>query len=72
MLIIAQIVISVVLIALVLIQERSSGLSGLFGGGGAGTPYQTRRGLEKGMYWATIIAATLFAGLALLNLVLTT
>ena len=41
-LIIGQIVISLVLIFLVLIQERSAGLSILFGGAG-GTPYQTRR-----------------------------
>lgn len=69
MLLIGQIVISIVLIALILIQERSSGLSGVFGGQGA-TPYQTRRGLEKAIYWGTIVAAAIFALLAILNLVL--
>ena len=68
MLIIAQIVISLILIGLILIQERSSGLSGVFGGQGA-TPYQTRRGLEKFIYWGTIGAAIIFAILAILNLV---
>lgn len=69
MITIAEIVVSVILIALILIQERSSGLSGVFGGGGE-TPYQTRRGLEKGIFIATIIAAIVFAGLAIIKLVL--
>lgn len=67
MLTIAQIIVSIILIGLVIVQERSSGLSGVFGGGG-GTPYQTRRGLEKGIFWATIIAAFLFAALAIYHL----
>jgi len=70
MLAIAQIVISLVLIVLILIQERSSGLSGLFGGGGGGSSYETRRGLEKFIFWGTLIAAFLFGVLAILNLVL--
>lgn len=68
MLILGQIIISIVLIGLILIQERSSGLSGVFGGQGA-TPYQTRRGLEKFIYWGTIGAAVIFAILAILNLI---
>jgi preprotein translocase subunit SecG len=66
MLIIAQIVISLILIGLILIQERSSGLSGIFGGQGA-TPYQTRRGLEKTVYWSTIGATAVFVLLAIMN-----
>lgn len=66
---IAQIVVSVLLIALVLIQERSSGLSGVLGGGG-GAPYQTRRGMEKFVYWATIGVGAAFIVIAILNLVL--
>ncbi len=68
MLIIGQIVISIILIALILVQERSSGLSGIFGGQGS-TPYQTRRGLEKFVYWGTVAAAVIFVALAILNLV---
>ena len=67
MLTIAQVVISIILIVLILLQERSSGLSGVFGGGG-GTPYQTRRGLEKFIFGATIGAAAIFAILAIINL----
>jgi len=66
---IAQIVVSLLLIALVLIQERSSGLSGVLGGGG-GAAYQTRRGMEKFVYWATIGVGLAFVILAVLNLVL--
>ncbi len=69
MLAIAQIVVSIILIVLVLLQERQAGLSTIFGGGG-GTPYQTRRGLEKFIYWGTIVAAAVFAALAILNLVI--
>ena len=65
---ILQIVISLLVIGLVLIQERSAGMSGIFGGGGTGTPYYARRGMEKGIFYATIVAVVLFAGFALLNL----
>ncbi len=68
MLTIAQIVVSLILIALILLQERSAGLGGVFGGAG-GTPYQTRRGVEKAIFWGTIGAAVLFAALALVNLI---
>jgi protein translocase SecG subunit len=67
---IAQIIVSVLVIILVLIQERSSGLSGLFGGGGEGGFYQTRRGLEKFVFYATIFLVIVFAGLAVLNLII--
>ena len=68
MLTIGQVVISIILIVLVLIQERSAGTSAIFGVGG-GTSYQTRRGLEKIIFLATIAAAAIFIILAILNLV---
>ena len=68
MLTILQVIVSVIIIVLILIQERSSGLSGAFGGGNA-TPYQTRRVMEKGIFAATIIAAVVFLVLAIINLV---
>lgn len=64
---IAQIAISIIVIILILLQERSSGTGGIFGGGTEGF-YQTRRGLEKLVFSATIIGMALFAGLALINL----
>ena len=66
---IVQIVISIALIILILLQERSSGLSGVFGGGGAEF-YQRRRGLEKIIFGATIVLVIAFAVLSLLSLIL--
>lgn len=66
---ILQIITSAIIIGLILTQERSSGTSGIFGGGGEGGYYQTRRGLEKGIFIATIASIIVFAGLSLLNLV---
>ncbi|MDO8466641.1 MAG: preprotein translocase subunit SecG [bacterium] len=66
----AQILVSVILIILILLQERSStGGLGIFGGSDGGF-YQTRRGFEKAIFGLTIVVAFAFAGLALLNLVL--
>ena len=42
---IAQIIVSILLVTVILLQERSSGLSGVFGGDSEF--YHTRRGLEK-------------------------
>ncbi|MEK7464234.1 MAG: preprotein translocase subunit SecG [Patescibacteria group bacterium] len=70
MLLIGQIVVSIILIILILLQEREGGLGGLLGGTGVGSQYQTRRGLEKGIYYATIVFAVVFAVLAILNIVL--
>ena len=69
MLNIAEVIISIILIILILLQERSSGLSGALGGGGAGASYQTRRGLEKGIFWATVLCGIVFVALAVLKLV---
>ena len=64
---IAEIVVSVALIAVVLLQERSAGAGGLFGGG-SGSSYQTRRGFERIIYWATLVLAFIFGALAVANL----
>ena len=61
---IIQIIISLLLIGAILLQTRGSGLSSVFGG--EFTFYHTRRGIEKVVFWATIILAVLFvaAGIA--------
>ncbi len=61
---IAQIVIGIILIGLILIQQRGGGLSSAFGGGG-GQFYGTRRGLEKTIFGATIALSVIFVVLAL-------
>jgi len=68
MIAILQIIVSVALIILILIQERSSGLSGVFGGGG-GEVYSQRRGLEKSLFGVTVFLTVVFAVLSLLNFV---
>lgn len=69
MLIALQIIVSIILIVLVLLQDRSTGTSGLLGGTAGDSSYQTRRGLERAIFIGTIVAGILFAVLALLNLV---
>jgi protein translocase SecG subunit len=66
---IAQIIVSVILIVLILLQERSSGLSGVFGGGESEF-YSKRRGMERLIFIATIVLIIFFALLSLLNLVI--
>jgi len=67
-LIISQIVISIAIIAAVLLQNRSSGLSSVFGGSGA--IYRTKRGLEKGLFIFTIVLVVLFIAIGVANLVI--
>ena len=55
---IAQIVISLLLIGVILIQSQSAGLGGAFGGDSA--VYRTKRGAEKIIFRATIILIALF------------
>ncbi len=55
------------MIVLILLQERSSGLSGVFGGSES-SYYQTRRGFEKIIFIATVVLTVIFAALSLINL----
>lgn len=55
---IIQIIISALLIGAILLQTRGSGLSSVFGG--ESTFYHTRRGMEKIIFWTTVILAILF------------
>lgn len=64
---ISQVIVSIALVVLILLQERSSGLSGLLGGEGVGY-YQTRRGLEKMVFISTIVLAVVFILLAVIQL----
>ncbi len=62
-----QIILAVAIIALILLQERSSGMSGLLGGGGDGY-YQTRRGMERFVFYSTIVLSVVFVILAVYQL----
>ncbi|MEK7573950.1 MAG: preprotein translocase subunit SecG [Patescibacteria group bacterium] len=68
MFLILQAIVAILLITLILLQERSSGLSGIVGGSESSS-YQTRRGLEKFIFYGTIVLAVIFIGLALLKLI---
>ena len=54
----AQIGLSLLLIGAILLQQRGTGLSSTFGGGSL--EYNTKRGAEKIIFWATIVLAVLF------------
>lgn len=68
---IIQVIIAVALIAAILLQNRSAGAGGLFGGGTGGSTggdFSAKRGLEKLLFRATIALALAFLVVALLNL----
>jgi protein translocase SecG subunit len=65
-----QIVLSVVLTAIVLIQKTGAQVGGAFGGSdNFSTAFHTRRGFEKVLFNTTIVIAILFAISALINLI---
>jgi len=63
---VSQIIVSVLLIAAVLLQQRGTGLSATFGG--EGNIYRTKRGIEKGLFVITIVLAIVFFGIAIANI----
>ncbi len=65
---ILQIIVSVLLITLILLQQRGSGLGSTFGQEGGA--YATRRGAQQKIFSATIVLGVAFVVLALLNLFL--
>ena len=62
---IAQIIVSVVLILVLLLQVRGGGLGGIFGQ--ADSTFRTRRGLEKTLFQFTIVLVVVFVALAVLS-----
>lgn len=64
----AQVVIAVLLIVLILLQQRGTALGSAFGQEGGF--YATRRGIQKKIFIATVVSGALFIILALLNLIL--
>lgn len=53
-----NILVMVLLIIVITLQNKSSGLSNVFGG--SGNIVQTRRGFEKWLFYATIVLGILF------------
>ncbi len=58
---IIQIILSLALVIVIILQARGQGLGSLFGGGDAGMGItKTRRGLERTLFQITIVLAILF------------
>jgi len=67
---IAIIIVSVALIASILLQSKGIGLGGLAGGDTGGV-YTQRRGIEKVLFYITIVLSAIFLILALISVLIT-
>jgi protein translocase SecG subunit len=65
-----QIVLAVVLIVCILLQQTGASLGGAFGGDNFSAAYHTRRGMEKYLFYTTIVVGVLFALSAFVALVI--
>jgi len=66
---IALIITSVALIASVILQSKGAGLGGLTGGDTGGV-YTARRGIERTLFWVTVVLSGLFFLLAIVSLII--
>lgn len=64
-LLVAQFIVSIFLIVSILLQQRGGSLGSAFGGGGIS--YASRRGMEKYIFWISVVLVIIFIMLALLN-----
>ncbi|MFA5359190.1 MAG: preprotein translocase subunit SecG [Patescibacteria group bacterium] len=62
---IIQVVISALLVVVVMMQSRGTGMGAVFGGDG--NVYKTKRGAERFLFISTIVLAVLFLALSLLR-----
>ena len=65
---IVNMVVMVALIIMISLQNKSAGLSNVFGGTGGIT--STRRGVEKWLFYSTIVTGIIFVGLSITNIFL--
>ena len=63
---VAQIILSISLILVILLQVKGGGLGGIFGQ--ADTVFRTKRGVEKTLFQFTIVLVVLFVAVSLLTL----
>jgi len=64
-LLIAQLIVSTLLIVSILLQQRGGSLGSAFGSTGAS--YTSRRGIEKNIFWISVILVIAFITLSLFN-----
>jgi len=65
---IIQIIVSIALIALTVMQSKGAGMGGLFGGDNS--IYRTRRGIEKTLFNLTIVLSVVFFLSAIANVLI--
>lgn len=65
---IVQMIIACVLVGLILLQQKGTGLGAAFGG--SSTIYSTRRGIDRLVFRMTIASAILFLGISIIITVL--
>lgn len=65
----ALIIISVLLIVSVILQSKGAGLGGLTGAD-AGSVFTARRGVERTLFWTTIVLSVLFFALTITLLII--
>lgn len=63
-----QLILAIVLIIAVLLQQKGTGLSGVFGG--TGNVYSTKRGLDKILHYITIGTVVAFFVISIVRLVI--
>jgi len=66
-LLIAQSIVSILIVIAILLQQRGTALGSAFGGGGE--VYSTRRGIQSKLLWVTVVLTIAFLALTVLNLV---
>ena len=64
---IIQIISAVLLVIVILMQNRGSGLGSAFGG--EGNVHRSKRGMEKWLFYLTIIISIIFLTTALINVI---
>lgn len=62
----SQIVLSFLLVAGILLQQKGSGLGSAFGG--SNVEYSTKRGAEKFIFRATLVLAVLFIAISIIRI----
>jgi preprotein translocase subunit SecG len=65
-----QIALSALIIVAILLQRTGAALGGAFGADNFSSGFHTRRGMERTLFYATIVFAILFAISALISLLI--
>ncbi len=67
-LLVIQVVVAILLVGIIMLQNRGGGIGSVFGGESA--VYRSRRGAEKLMHYATIALAVVFCVLSFSSVIL--